>query len=38
MFYCDNKKDSLRKAMNMLGLKEMHFRFDFEGSKVLLNI
>ena len=38
MFYCEDKKDSLRKAMNMLGLREMHFRFDFEGSKVLLNI
>ena len=38
MFYCDDKKDKLRKALIKQGLKEMYFRFDFEGSKVLLNL
>ena len=38
MFYCSERKDNLRKALTNAGLKEMHFRFDFEGSKVLLDI
>lgn len=38
MFYCGDKKDKLRKALAREGLKEMYFRFDFEGSKVLLNL
>ena len=38
MFYCDEKKENLRKAMAAMGLKEMYFRFDFEGSKVLLDL
>lgn len=38
MFYCDSKKDKLRKSLTKMGLREMYFRFDFEGSKVLLDI
>jgi D-glycero-alpha-D-manno-heptose-7-phosphate kinase len=35
MFYCENHKPQLRTAMEKLGLKEMPFRFDREGCKVL---
>jgi D-glycero-alpha-D-manno-heptose-7-phosphate kinase len=35
MFYCENHKPQLREAMAELGLKEMPFRFDREGCKVL---
>jgi hypothetical protein len=38
MFYCPNgKKAKLRKAMETSGLREMHYAFDFEGAKVLVN-
>lgn len=37
MFYCDDDKAKLRQAMAREGLVEMRFRFDFEGSKVLVN-
>jgi len=37
MFYCNNGKNGFRKAMEKEGLKEMRFRIDFEGSKVLVN-
>ena len=35
MFYCDNHKPQLRNAMAKLNLKEMPFRFDKEGCKVV---
>jgi len=38
MFYSENEKDRLRKAMSREGLKEVRFRFDFEGSKIILNL
>jgi D-glycero-alpha-D-manno-heptose-7-phosphate kinase len=38
MFYCENGKEKLRKEMDNFGLKEMRFRFDYEGSKVISNI
>jgi D-glycero-alpha-D-manno-heptose-7-phosphate kinase len=38
MFYCNNGKNGLRKSMEQENLKEMRFRLDFEGSKVLINI
>jgi D-glycero-alpha-D-manno-heptose-7-phosphate kinase len=38
MFYCNNGKNGFRKIMEQEGLKEMRFRVDFEGSKVLINI
>jgi len=35
MLYCPEKKQALRKCMQREGLKEMHFKFDFEGAKVI---
>lgn len=37
LFYCENQKEKLRKAMAAQGLKETAFRFDFEGVKVVAN-
>ena len=37
MFYCANGKSHLRDALTKEGLKEIKFRIDTEGSKVLLN-
>jgi D-glycero-alpha-D-manno-heptose-7-phosphate kinase len=37
MFYCNNGKNGFRKTMHKEGLKEMPFRIDYEGSKVLVN-
>jgi D-glycero-alpha-D-manno-heptose-7-phosphate kinase len=37
MFYCEVDKRPLRKAMVGEGLRELHFKFDIEGSKVLVN-
>jgi len=38
MFNCPNGKNGFRKIMDQEGLREMRFRIDFEGSKVLINI
>jgi len=35
LFYCENQKDKLRKAMTSLGFKEEPFHFDLEGVKVV---
>ncbi len=35
MFYAEDQK-RLRKAMQTAGLEEVRFRFDFEGTKVVL--
>lgn len=35
LFYCENQKDRLRKAMEGQGLKEQPFHFDLEGVKVI---
>lgn len=35
LFYCDNNKRMLRKAMEELGLKELLFKFDLEGCKII---
>lgn len=35
MFYADDKV-RLRQAMNACGLKEVRFRFDFEGTKIVV--
>lgn len=37
VFYCESGKDKLRKAMISQGLRETHFRFDFEGVKIIAN-
>ena len=36
MFYADNK-EKLRRAMTEFGLEEVRFKFDFEGTKVILS-
>jgi D-glycero-alpha-D-manno-heptose-7-phosphate kinase len=36
MFYA-NDKEMLRKKMSELGLEEVRFQFDFEGTKVILS-
>lgn len=35
LFYCDNNKRQLRQAMEKAGLKELQFKFDTDGCKVL---
>jgi D-glycero-alpha-D-manno-heptose-7-phosphate kinase len=37
LFYAEDGKKQLRKAMEQEGLREMRFRFDLEGSKVLMD-
>ena len=36
MFYAEEDKSRLRHAMRQAGLKEVRFRFDFEGTKLLI--
>lgn len=38
MLYCDADKRRLREAMRGAGLRELSFRFEFEGSKVVFDI
>ncbi|HKN62226.1 MAG TPA: hypothetical protein VJW93_13675 [Candidatus Acidoferrales bacterium] len=38
MLYCEERKPELREAMRNAGLRELHFRLDFEGSKVIFDI
>jgi D-glycero-alpha-D-manno-heptose-7-phosphate kinase len=38
MLYCEEKKAQLREAMRGTGLRELNFRFDFEGSKVIFDV
>jgi len=38
LFYCDGDKKRLREVMTKKGLKEMPFKFELEGSKVLVNL
>jgi D-glycero-alpha-D-manno-heptose-7-phosphate kinase len=35
MFYAEEGKARLRHAMREAGLKEVRFRFDFEGTKLV---
>jgi|SRR6266576_5629516 len=37
MLYCEENKARLREAMRGAGLRELKFRFDFEGSKVVFD-
>ena len=37
MFYCEAGAQRLRTAMAAAGLRELRYRFDFEGTKVLSN-
>ncbi|UCC39479.1 MAG: sugar kinase [Candidatus Aminicenantes bacterium] len=38
MFYCPREQSKLIEAMKKQGLPFMHFRFDFEGAKILVNM
>jgi D-glycero-alpha-D-manno-heptose-7-phosphate kinase len=38
MFYCEEGKDKLRKAMVKAGLKEVNFGFETDGSKIAVNM
>ncbi len=37
MFYAEEDKSKLRHAMRQAGLKEVRFRFDFEGTKQIIS-
>jgi D-glycero-alpha-D-manno-heptose-7-phosphate kinase len=37
IFYIEEKQSKFREEMKKLGLREMRYRFDFEGTKVLVN-
>lgn len=38
MLYCEENKHRLRDAMRRAGLRELKFRFEFEGSKVVFDM
>ena len=38
MLYCEENKTRLREVMLGAGLRELKFRFDFEGSKVVFDV
>ncbi|MGQ9578336.1 MAG: GHMP family kinase ATP-binding protein [Candidatus Aminicenantales bacterium] len=38
LFYVEEKHKKLRQAMARLGLREMRYHFDWEGSKILVNL
>jgi D-glycero-alpha-D-manno-heptose-7-phosphate kinase len=38
LFYAEEGKKDLRRAMQAEGLREMHFRLDFDGSKILMDL
>jgi len=38
LFYVEENHTKFREIMKKLGLREMRYRFDFEGSKVLVNL
>jgi D-glycero-alpha-D-manno-heptose-7-phosphate kinase len=38
MLYCEDNKARLREAMRNAGLRELKFRFEFEGSKVVFDV
>ena len=38
MLYCEEGKARLREAMHSVGLRELKFRIDFEGSKVVFDV
>ena len=38
MLYCEENKSCLREAMRTAGLRELKFRFEFEGSKVVFDL
>jgi len=37
VFYCENKRSELRKILRSAGLREIPYKFDMDGSRVLAN-
>jgi len=37
VLYAEGNKKGLRAALQRAGLRELRYRFDFEGSKILVN-
>lgn len=38
LLYCPHNKPAIRQALAAEGLRELHFRFDSEGAKVVMNM
>jgi len=38
VFYAESRHNQLREVMRAAGLREMRYQFDFEGTKVLVNL
>lgn len=38
MLYTESRHEILRKVMRNAGLREMRYRFDFEGTKIIVNL
>jgi D-glycero-alpha-D-manno-heptose-7-phosphate kinase len=38
LFYVEKNHTGFREAMKEIGLREMRYRFDFEGTKILVNL
>ena len=38
VFYTESRHNQLREALRAAGLREMRYQFDFEGTKVLVNL
>ena len=38
MFYCENSKDKIRKAMAKEGLREVNFGFEPHGTKIAVHM
>ena len=37
IFYCNNNHEKVRKSMKKIGLRELQYGFDFEGTKRITN-
>ena len=37
IFYCNNNHEKVRKSMKKIGLRELQYGFDFEGTKIITN-
>jgi len=36
--YCEEKASQVREALRAAGLRQLNFRLDFEGSKVIFDV
>ena len=37
IFYCNKNHEKVRKSMKQVGLRELKYGFDFEGTKIITN-